>query len=77
MTSQDNVYIISNFHDQGYADFIYANLLNDSIIIENQVISNLFINGKGIVNNPLNEIKLIYTVDDGNQEIEYFAVYKR
>lgn len=77
VTAQDHVYIISNFHNQGHAEFIYANLRNDSIFIENQLISNLFISGKGIVNDPLNEIKLVYIVDDGNQEIEYFALYKR
>ena len=56
VSSQDNVFIISNFHDQGYAEFIYANLRNDSIFIQNQVISNLFVNGKGLINNQLNEI---------------------
>ena len=78
VASQNNVFIISNFHNQGHADFIYVNLLNDSLLlIENQVISNLFINGEGIVNDALSEIQLIYNVDDGNQEIEYFATYKR
>ena len=78
VTGQDNVFIISNFHNQGHAEFIYVNLQHDSVLlIENQVISNLFINGEGVVNDRFNEIKLIYNVDDGNQEIEYFAIYKR
>ncbi len=77
VSSQDNVYIISNFHNQGYAEFLYANLRNDSLYIENQVISGLFINGKGKVNEKLNEIEFHYTTDDGSLELDYYALFSR
>lgn len=75
--SQEDLFIISNFHNQGNIEFLYATYKNDSIFIENQVISGLFINGKGSVNQNFNNIEIFYHTDDGNTEMEYFAVYSR
>ncbi|MFW5644576.1 MAG: hypothetical protein ACOCZL_01560 [Bacteroidota bacterium] len=78
VNDQENLFIISNFHNQGNAEFIYANRQNDSVLlIENQLISNLYIHGEGTVNNGLNEVKMIYTVDDASMEVEYYALYSR
>ncbi len=75
--SQDNLYIISNFNNQSSVEFLYATLNNDSLIIENQVISGVFINGKGIVNKDFNNIEWFYITDDGNIELEFFAIFSR
>ena len=77
VSSQDQLFIISNFHNQGLSEFIYASMIGDSLFIEDQLINGLFINGKGSVNADYNEIKLNYKTDDGNLEINYFARYTR
>lgn len=77
VNSQDDLYIISNFHNQGTGEFIYANYRNDSICIENQNITGLFISGKGKVNESFNNIQFNYVTNDGNIELKFFALYSR
>jgi len=75
--SQVNTYIISNFHNQGDADFLFSTYRNDSLIIENQVINGLFINGKATVSKSLDEIEFFYTTNDGRLELDYYALFSR
>ncbi len=70
-------YIISNFHNRGDSEFVYATLKNDSVFIDHQVISGLFVDGSGRINGEFNRIELNYTTDDGNLQLQYFAVYTR
>lgn len=77
VSSQDQLFIISNFHNQGQSEFIYVTMIGDSLFIENQLINGLFINGKGSVNKDFNKITLKYKTDDGNIEINYIARYSR
>ncbi|MCF8378830.1 MAG: hypothetical protein K9H49_04585 [Bacteroidales bacterium] len=77
VSSQENLYIISNFNNLGNLEFLYASLFNDTLRIENQVISSVFINGSGKVNQDLNNIEWFYTTDDGNIVLEFFARFTR
>ncbi len=74
---QENTYIITNFHNQGNLEFLFMSLQNDSLIIENQVIGSLFINGKGKISESFDQIEIEYTADDGQRELDYFGVYTR
>lgn len=75
--NKDNLIIISNFHNQGDSEFIYATLAGDSLSLNNQIINGLFINGSGEVNPEFNRIELNYTVNDGNEVRPFTAVYSR
>ncbi len=74
---QENTYIITNFHNAGNLEFLFMNLQNDSLKIENQVIGSLFINGKGKISENFDQIEIEYTADDGQRELDFFAVYTR
>lgn len=75
--SQDNVYIIANFHKQGDNEFLYAEYSQDTLYIKNQVISNLFVTGKGKVYDDFKRIELLYTTDDGVVQLDYSALLER
>lgn len=77
VSSQDNTYIIANFHNQGDNEFVYAQYQNDTLYIQNQVISSLFVNGKGKVFDDFKRIELIYITDDGVLELKYSALLER
>ncbi len=77
VSSQENSFIISNFHNQGNTQFLFANVEGDSLSIENQVIGNLFVNGEGIVGDDFRRIEILYTTDDGRIELDYFVVFSR
>ncbi|MFZ5939726.1 MAG: hypothetical protein ACOYXB_04055 [Bacteroidota bacterium] len=76
---QDNtsVYIISNFHNQGDNEFVYATIIGDSIYISDQLISNLLVSGKGKVDNDFKQITLQYQTSDGITDLDFYAVYSR
>jgi hypothetical protein len=75
-TSSD-VYIISNFNNLGISEFVYANLRGDSLFIENQSISGIFIDGKGKFNKEFNHLDITYKTDNGSMEIVYFGRFSR
>lgn len=77
VSSQDNTYIIANFHNLGDNEFLYAEYLQDTLYIRNQVVSVFFVNGKGKVYDDFKRIELFYTADDGVQELGYSAVLVR
>ena len=49
--AEENLYIIDNFHNLGDNQFIRAELVGDTLFINNQIIINLTVNGKGAVSN--------------------------
>ena len=73
----DDLYILCNFHNQGENDFIYARYANDSMILENQVIRDLTVNGKGPVSEDFTSIILYYTTDDGITQLDFAATMVR
>ncbi len=77
VNNQDDLYIILNFHNTGVNEFIYAEYRNDSIYIENQVISTFFVNGKGKVFSDFKRMEILYETDDGVVELEYQVVFER
>lgn len=70
-------YIISNFHNQGDNEFIYADYQNDTLWIINQLLGDLRINGKGPVNPDFRTVSLYYESDDGLNISDFHAVYER
>ena len=73
----ENLYIISNFHNKGENEFLYAELEQDTVVIFNQVISNISVNGKGPIGDEFRSIDLFYETDDGITSLDYIASYTR
>jgi hypothetical protein len=74
---EDDLYIISNFHNRGENEFIYTEYTSDTIHIFNQVLENMTINGKGIISGDYRTIDLAYITDDGITVLDYFATLTR
>lgn len=70
---EEGLFIISNFHNAGENEFLYAELDADTLRIFNQVISSLTVNGKGPVGSDFRSISLFYITDDGTTVLDYFA----
>jgi hypothetical protein len=70
-------YIISNFHNLGDSEFLYATVRQDSIFIERQINGVLYFNGKGIISKHFNRIDWNYTTDNGITELDYYATFSR
>jgi len=70
-------FIISNFHNQGDSEFLYATVIGDSIFITRQAISNLTVNGKGRIASDFKTINIQYETSDGLLDLDYYAVYSR
>ncbi len=77
VNNQEELYIILNFHNTGINEFIYAEYRDDSIFIDNQVISTFFVNGKGKVFSDFKRMEIVYETDDGLVELEYQVVFER
>jgi hypothetical protein len=71
------LFIISNFHNKGENEFLYAELSNDTLWIVNQPISDISVNGKGPVSADFRTIHLDYVTDDGITILDYYATYSR
>ncbi len=77
VNTQNNLFIINNFHNTGESEFLYTELISDSLFIDNQVIGNLFVYGKGTVTDDFRQIELSYYTDDGILQLDYYATFKR
>jgi len=73
----ESTYIISNFHNKGENEFLFAEFIQDSLKIFNQAISELSVNGKGPVEADFRSIYLYYETDDGITVLDYYANYTR
>ena len=73
----ENRYIISNFHNMGENEFIYADYQRDTLWILNQAISELSVDGAGPVERDYRSIYLYYTTDDGITVYDYYVNYTR
>jgi len=73
----ENLYIISNFHNKGVNEFLYAELDGDTLRIANQAISDISIDGKGPIGEDFKLISLYYETDDGITVLDYYASYSR
>ena len=77
VAAQENAYIMANFHNLGDNEFVYLEHIGDSVFINNQIIQQYFIDGKGFVNEDFTGISLTYTTNDGTQELEYYIMLTR
>lgn len=77
VNTQDNLYIIANFHNLGDNEFLYAEYTGDTLYIRNQVIGSYFVTGKGKVFEDFKKIDLEYVTDDGLLQLDYYAAYER
>lgn len=75
--NQQTQYIISNFHNQGTNEFLFAELQGDTLRIINQVLGGLRISGKGWVSPDFRTIRFYYETDDALTIYDYYAVYSR
>jgi len=75
--NETNLFLIGNFYDAGYNEFVFARLSENQFTINNQVITALFVNGNGTVNEDYTRIDWEYDIDDGIQEISVYARYTR
>jgi hypothetical protein len=77
VVNQESLYIISNFHNQGSNEFLYAELKGDTLVLFNQAISNISVNGEGPVAADFRSINLNYRTDDGITLLDFNASYTR
>jgi len=77
VSDSENLYIISNFHNKGESEFLFAELSLDTLRISNQAISELTVNGKGTVGKDFRSILLNYLTDDGQTILDYSSTYSR
>ena len=69
----EDQYIISNFHNLGENEFIFTELENDTLWIFNQAITDISVNGKGVVDPDFRTINLYYETDDGITVLDFYA----
>jgi len=74
---REDQYIISNFHNLGTNEFLYTELLGDTMRINNQVLGDLRISGKGWVSPDFRTIRFYYETDDALNIYDYYALYNR
>lgn len=73
----EGLYIISNFHNQGENEFLFAELTGDTLRISNQAITDISVNGKGPVESDFRSIHLNYVTDDGVTILDYYTLFSR
>jgi hypothetical protein len=73
----ENRYIIVNFHNKGENEFLFSELTRDTLRINNQAISDISVNGKGMVASDFRSIQLNYVTDDGTTILDYYATFTR
>jgi len=73
----EDLYIISNFHNLGENDFIYAGYIRDTLWIDNQILGGVKIDGEGPVEGNFRSIFLYYETDDGVTVLDFYANYTR
>jgi hypothetical protein len=77
VAGEQDLYIIDNFHNMGDNEFIRTELVGDTLFINNQIIGNLTVNGKGAVNSDFKRIEFTYITYNRILELDYFATFKR
>ncbi len=75
--AEQNLYIIDNFHNLGDNQFIRAELVGDTLFINNQIIENLTVNGRGAVSSDFKQIEFTYITYDRFVELDYYATFQR
>ena len=77
VNDSENLYIIVNFHNIGDTEFLYAELDMETLRITSQIISNIKVDGSGVVSDEFRSIQLNYLTDDGAAILEFYSNYSR
>jgi hypothetical protein len=77
VAGEQDLYIIDNFHNMGDNEFIRSRLIGDTLFINNQIIGNLSVNGKGAVSADFKRIEFTYITYDRIVELDYYATFQR
>jgi hypothetical protein len=75
--NEADLYLISNFYDAGYNEFLFARLSSSDLTITDQVVTGLLVNGHGRVSVDLKRIDWEYEVADGIATQNILALYTR
>lgn len=75
--NSEDQYIILNFNNKGENEFLFAQQSNDTLLIDNQAIAELVVNGKGLIGKDFKSIQLSYLTDDGLTILDYYATFSR
>lgn len=77
VAGEQDLYIVDNFHNMGDNEFIRTRLIGDTLFINNQIIGNLTVNGKGAVSGDFKRIEFTYITYDRIVELDYYATFQR
>ncbi len=78
VSTQQNLYIINNFHNAGENQFIYAELVADTLVINDQGFGNfLSVSGKGAVSDNFKKVEFSYYTFDGVVQLDYYATFEK
>lgn len=75
--NETDLYLISNFYDAGYNEFLFARLSGKELMITDQIITGLIVNGTGQVRDDFKWIDWEYEVGDGITTQNMVARYTR
>ncbi len=75
--NSEDQYIILNFNNTGENEFLFAQQSNDTLLIVNQAIAELVVNGEGVIGKDFKSIQLSYLTDDGLTILEYYSTFSR
>lgn len=71
-------YLLSNFENVNYEEFVFAQLTKNNLTIsEQQIGTEIVKSGKGVVSANFTRIDLNYTIFDGQTEVKVQAIYSR
>lgn len=77
VNNSENLYIILNFHNKGENEFLYAEIDGNALLISNQSLLEIRVDGEGTVDEEFRSIQLNYLTDDGTTLLDYYAAYTR
>ncbi len=77
VNGRDDLYIISNFHNKGQNEFLYVERRDQELDINQQTITDLYVDGSGSIADDFSRIKLSYETDDGTTILDYSVSYTR
>ena len=63
--NETDLFLISNFYDAGYNEFLFTRHAGMELLISDQVITGLLVNGHGQVSDDFKKIDWEYEVSDG------------
>ncbi|MEZ5069770.1 MAG: hypothetical protein R2751_02080 [Bacteroidales bacterium] len=77
VNDQTDLYIVSNFHNQGQNEFLWMERDGNLLQIDQQGISGLNVDGTGSLSEDFRTIVLNYRTDDGLTVLDYNVKYSR